>query len=272
MTILHRSFVCAVFLSFFAVAASAGTINYAGPDIGPGGMPGWLGDDVWYGGVSESNTEGPGGATAGLFGAPASISGNAIDFNPTNFVAESTDGGADITDGQLSFMVVATAGQVIDNLQFSEAGDTTLAGSPSTDATLTTVTAEIFIDVVQIDGLPVAPLNIQASMTFSPSDGDYFLNADSGGGFVFATAWSGLALIDINQELIDAGVSFINGATKLNVTVDNTLTAVSIDGTSAFIKKKDFDGITVTSNIPEPTTALLALLAAAGCGVASRRR
>ena len=89
---------------------------------------------------------------------------------------------------------------------------------------------------------------------------------------MFATAWSGLALVDINQALVDEGVNFINGATKINVTVDNTLSANSINGTSAFIKKKDFDGITVTSNVPEPTAALLALLAAAGSSMANRRR
>ena len=265
VTTLSRSFACAVLFSFFAVTASAGTINYTGPDAG-----GWQADDVWYGGVSESNTEGPGGTTANLFGAPT-VAGNAVDFNPTDFVAESTDGGFDITDGQLNFMVVANPGKVIDNLQLSEAGDTTIGGFPSTDATFTTVTAEVFIDVLEVDGSSVTPINLQASMTFTPSDGDFFLNTDSGGLFVFATAWNGSVLVDINQGLIDAGVNFTNGATKINVAMDNTLSANSILGTSSFIKKKDFDGLIVTSNVPEPTTTLLALLAVAG-GIVARRR
>ena len=242
--------------------------------IGPGGMSGWMGADVWYAGVSESNTEGTGGddgMTAELFGAPASVTGNLIDFNPTDFVAESQDGGADIVDGQLSFMVIAKDGKIIDNLRFSEAGDTTLAGSPSTDATLSVVTMELFIDVVEVDGAPLGvPVNIQADMDFTPSDGDYFLNTDSGGGFFYQTDWSGLLDVDIDAELTSQGVDFQFGATKLNVTLDNTLTAVSIDGTSSFIKKKDFDGLTVTTNIPEPTALALAVLG--GVAASVRRR
>lgn len=257
-----------------ATTAFAGTIEYTGPMVGPGGMTGWMGTDVWYAGVSESNTEGTGGddgMTAELFGAPSGVTGNAIDFNPTDFVAESQGGGADIVDGQLSFMVVAKDGKVVDNIRFTEAGDTTLAGSPSTDATLSVVTMELFIDVVEIDGSPVGqPINIQADMTFTPSDGDFFLNTDSGGGFFYQTDWSGLLDLDIGDELTAQNIDFVAGATKLNVTLDNTLTAVSIDGTSSFIKKKDFDGLIVTTNIPEPTAAVLL-----GLGVlaaAARRR
>lgn len=258
-----------------APAALAGTIDYTGPGIAPGGMSGWMGTDVWYAGVSEANTEGTGGSdgmTGMLFGAPASVTGNSIDFNPTNFQADSSGGGADIVDSQLSFMVIAKQGQVIDNLQFSEAGDTTIAGAPSTDATLSVVTMDVFIDVVDIDGQAVvgAPINIMGDMTFTPSDGDYFLNTDSGGGNFFQTAWTGTLNIDIAAELDDLGVSYDNGATKLSVTLDNTLTAVSIDGTSSFIKKKDFDGLIITSNVPEPTTALLAALAS--IGFIARRR
>ncbi|MEN0110975.1 MAG: PEP-CTERM sorting domain-containing protein [Planctomycetota bacterium] len=256
-----------------------GSITYTGPSMGPGGggsgMTGWAGTDVWYAGVTESNTQGPGDTTAQLFGAPATVTGNAIDFNPQGFEASVTASSpgfaSEIVDSQLSFMVVALPGKVIDNLQFTEAGDTTLAGLPTSTLTKTTVTNEIFIDVLEVDGTPLnAVVNLQGNMTFTPSAGDYTL-ADDGDGVspTFATDWSGVADIDIAAGLTAAGFDFIAGATKINVTLDNTLTATAVNGESSFIRKKDFDGLTVTSNIPEPTT--LALLAF-GVAVAARRR
>ncbi len=231
-------------------------------------MTGWLGDDVWYGGVSESNDD-----TVSRFGAPQSITGNTIDFDPQGFVAQSDNGeGAATVDSQLNFMVVAQSGKVIDNIQFSEAGDTTLNGSPVADFAVTTVTNSIFIDIVEIDGSPVTQsLNINTGMVFTPSDGDYVLSIDGSPiTFTYNTIWTGFAEIDINQFLIDQGIDFVNGATKLSIALDNTLTANSIAGTSAFIAKKDFDGLTVTTNIPEPSSAILVLLAISGAAVARR--
>lgn len=262
-------FSLAALAALAAPIASAGTIAYSGPDTGPGGASGWQGDTVWYLNVEESNTEGSGGddgMTASLFGSPT-VLGDVIDFNPSDFSAQSEGGGTDVTAGDLRFMVVAQPGKAISNLLYSEAGDTTIAGSPSTDETLTSVTSDVLIKVLEIDGSPVgAPINVLAQLAFTPSDGDYLLNTDSGGGFFYQTTWSGGVAVDLYAELAAAGESFVVGATKVNVTVSNTLTAVSIDGTSAFIKKKDFDSVTVTTNVPEPATGaiLIAGLVATG--------
>ncbi len=266
---VSRLLVLAILVAY-AQTAFAGTIDYTGPSTVPAfpGMTGWMGSTVWYAGVSESNS-----ATESRFGAPVSISGNAIDFNPMNFEASSTGNASQITDSQLNFMVVGMSGNVIDNLQFSEAGDTTLfAFAP--DNAFTSVTADIFVDVVALDGVPVGfPVNITGSMTFTPSGGDFQIGVD--GSPSFNTIWSGSVLIDLESELalqgIDKGVDYSFGATKLNVAIDNTLTAASSGGGSAFIKKKDFDGLTVTSNVPEPTSLLLAALGLVA-GVAVRRR
>lgn len=260
---------CAM-IALASQSVCASTISYSGPDTGPGGADGWAGDTVWYLSVEESNTEGAGGMAAALFGTPT-VSGDSIDFNPTNFAAQSQGGGTDITAGDLSFMLVAKPGKVIETLQYSEAGDTTIAGSPSTDATLTSVTAEVFIEVLEVDGAPVGmPVNLTSQLSFTPSDGDYLLNTDSGGGFFYQTNWSGMVSVDIANELFQQNVPFVAGATKLMVTISNTLTATSIDGTSAFIKKKDFDSLSITANVPEPAAALL-LATGLVAGVARRR-
>ncbi|MEM6798496.1 MAG: PEP-CTERM sorting domain-containing protein [Planctomycetota bacterium] len=257
-----------------AGVAQAGTIDYTGPNTMPGSsMTGWRGSTVWYAGVSESNDD-----TASRFGAPASITGNAIDFNPTGFFANAPSAGqnSEITDSQLSFTVVALNGTIIENLSLTESGDTTLTGNPASTLTASSVTTFVFVDITEVDGVAIEPINVPATMTFTPSGGTYSLAQDSDGSFpIFSTAWFGEVLIDIDaalqQEVADnPGFSFVNGATRLDVTLNNTLTAISADGESAFIAKKDFDGLTVTANVPEP--ASLALCVLAMLGWAARRR
>lgn len=257
-------------------------IMYPGPMVGPGGMMGWMGTDVWYVGVGESNNEGPGGTDAPLFGAPTGIAGNSIDFSPTQFSAQVTAPGtgfaSEIVDGQLSFMVVAKPGKVIDNLQLLEAGDTTITALSTSLDTNSSVTTAIFIDVIDIDGVPVgAPVNITGTMTFTPSGGSYNNSEDGGQPYdtngastIFSAVWNGVANIDFPAELALQNVDYRLGVTKANVTLDNTLSVTAVNGESAFIKKKDFDGIIITTNIPEPATLVLLALAAAG-GLASRR-
>lgn len=253
-------------VAHFASYASAGTLHYTGPMVLPSdpNMTGWWdpngGGTVWYAGVSESNGD-PNAPALPLFGSPASINGNQIDFNPQGFNAQSSGDDSQITDSQLSFMVVAMNGNTIDALKFEEAGDTTLAALSG--SAFSSVTMTVFIDVVMIDGSPAPPIStIIANMVFTPSDGDYGVNVPSfpNDGFPnYATTWTGELMVDIDQELVDRNIDFQFGANKLNVTLNNTLTAASSGGGSAFIAKKDFDGFTVTSIIPEPGTATLLL-------------
>ena len=249
-----------------AGSSYASTINYVGPTSPgfAGGLTGWMGSTVWYGAVSESNADG-----ASRFGAPTSVVGDTIDFDPQNFEASASGSDSEIVDSQLNFMVQALGLNVIDNLQFSEAGDTTLfAFAP--DVAFTSVTATFFIDVIEVDGVALgAPLNLVSNLTFVPSNGDWQTGVD--GSPSISTAWTGSTIIDIEQALIDANIDFVGGATKVNVAVDNTLTAGSSGPTaSAFIRKKDFDGFSVTTNIPEP--ASLALLGLGGLAILGRRR
>ena len=203
--------------------------------------------------TEDSNTPGD---VPPLFGAPT-VTGDSLDFNPIGFSASASGAsGVDQTDGQLSFMIVAKSGKGIQTITLSEAGDTGLAGF-GTDTTFTEVKANVFVDIVEVDNVAVAPINIIDSMTFMPSGGDFGLATDGGGGPTFNSTWTGGVLIDVGSLVPPNSV-----VTKVKVNLDNTLTALSEDGTSAFIAKKDFDGLVITVDemvIPEPTTALLAL-------------
>ncbi|TWU25812.1 hypothetical protein [Bythopirellula polymerisocia] len=195
-----------------------------------------------------------------LFGAPT-ISGDALDFNPIGFGAfASGAGGNDMTDGQLFFMIQAKQGQGINTVLLSEAGDTGLAGF-GTDATYTEVKGLVTVDILATNVGPVS-INHQASMSFSPSGGTYGLGTDGGGGPSYSTNWTGGVLLDIGAILVQNGITG-QTATKVNINLDNKLLALSQEGTSATIAKKDFDSSAVTikvNDIPEPTTALLAMI------------
>jgi hypothetical protein len=227
------------------------------------------GDFVGINVIYKAVTEDSGTDPTPLFGAP-NLAGDTLDFNPPSFNSSSTGaGGVDITDGTLTFMIEAKPNQVIDELQFSEAGDFTLAGFGGT-GTFASVTADLFIDIVEVDDISINAIQIITSMTFTPSDGDWDLLNDGPGPAVNGT-WTGSVDVDLLQVLADEGIEFTDGVTKVNVTLDNTLVTVSENGTSSFIAKKDTKGFSVTA-MPEPHAALLLGLAAALLGAGRRIR
>jgi hypothetical protein len=271
-------------LLFFAQPSFGAQINYGSH----------MGDHVTYVNVTEDSGD---DEPLPLFGAPT-VTGDSIDFNPVGFDAASSDGGSDITDSNLVFMVTAKSGSRLSNIVFSEAGDTTLAGNvtPGSMSTATAVFATGVLDIQEVDltvgdghnPIGINHISVPFQLTFTPSGGTYFLGTDGGGGPVFHTAWSGTVTLDIDAILVANGyilppgpVDPEGGATKVSIDLDNTLVAVSQDGTSAVIAKKDFGGITIRTNvrtepggdpeIPEPTALVLVGLGLLGL-VSQRRR
>jgi len=75
---------------------------------------------------------------------------------------------------------------------------------------------------------------------------------------LFSTGWTGMRAITLDNALTAAGVPFVYGATKVNLTLNNRLLAATgAVGSLAIIDKKDFDITVTTEEIPEPTTVAL---------------
>jgi hypothetical protein len=251
----------------FAVAALIALVSFQFSQAAPINYGDFMGNTVTYVGVTEDSNSGD---TPPLFG-PPTVSGDSLDFNPVGFSASASGaGGNDVTDGNVSFMVVAKPGKAIWSLNLAEAGDTTLAGF-GTDATFTSVTGTGVLNINAVDGIGIGALAIPFSMTFTPSGGTYGLASDFGGGPGGTIFWSGGKFLDINAILTANAIPFVAGATKISINVDNTLTALSQAGTFALMAKKDFGGLSVTVNVPEPATSLLASLVAFGL-LGMRRR
>lgn len=242
-----------------AATSHAASINYGN----------FMGATVTYIGVTEASNSGD---AVPLFG-PPTVSGDSLDFNPIGFSANSNNGGVDITDGNLAFMTQAKPGFGLFNMKIQEFGDTSMVGF-GTDTTFTSVTLTGLLNIQEVGGVGINTVSIPISITnFSPSGGTFGLASDFGGGPGGTLAWNGSVLLDftlanpaIAAIYADQHLDTSKPVTKVTLNFDNTLFAISQQGTSALIAKKDH--VIITTNIPEPTSLGLLLLATAlgACG------
>ena len=236
---------CAALVMLMAVSASraAGIISYGnfGP-VAPG---------VSFLQVEESSAT----DTPPLFGPPTPFSVG-LDFDPQTFAAFASGGSQDITDGQLNFTVSTAPGLGVATLNLFEAGDFSLVGSGTT-LTSDFAGAIIRATVIEINGAPVAPISL------APSNASVGFNLIANPGV--AQPWSLGIGMNIGGQLPQG-----QRATKVKISINNQLIALSEQASAAFIAKKDFRidfGL-----VPEPSAALLGLGAVGLVGMNRRRR
>jgi hypothetical protein len=233
-----------------------------------------VGSGVTYQMIIEDSGTDP--VPPAMFGAPT-VGGNSLNFNPVGFDASSSNGSAaDITDGQLTFMIAVNNknAQHMTGFRLSEVGDTTLSGNVPVGSVATSSSALItpVVEIVEVDGIGITPIMVSglaAQFTQlpgnTPTDASWTLGVDGNGGPIFSTQWAGVLDVDLEDALIDSGRAFSRGVTKVSVNINNVLAATSETGTSSTIAKKDMLIIT-TDVIPEPAAICLALWALA-CGL-----
>jgi hypothetical protein len=223
--------------------AVGATINYGD----------FTGSTVTFSGVTESTPD------LASYGAPT-VAGDVLDFDPVRFDAASAGGGSETTGINLTASIVAHAGHAISRVDFSEAGDTTLAGIGPVGSldTFSTVVAGGSFTIEEVDFAPVSPLTFSVGFAFSPSGGSFFLGTDGGGGPIFFASWSGGLTVDVEQALFILGVPFVGGATRVSFDFDDVLDAASEVGTSALIATSDLnlDVTTTPFAVPEPASAV----------------
>ncbi|MHC5076040.1 MAG: PEP-CTERM sorting domain-containing protein [Planctomycetota bacterium] len=198
------------------------------------------------------------GDPLGLYGEPTYSGGDELEFDNLNFNASSVNGGGggagyeqDITDGKLSGSIEAKPQAYIDKLNFDEYGDVTISGLGGDS--VASVSNTIFIKFKEVDHAPISDFTVPVSMVFTPDD-SWQRTID---GSMTGQLWSGSLDIDLTQILRDNEIDE-GFATLIDFAMDNTLTAESTTGSSAFIAKKQTDGLKITAEIiPEPATIAL---------------
>jgi hypothetical protein len=225
-----------------------------------------IGTEIKFTGISENTHR----DLLPLFGAPT-LSGNTLDFTPINFYSDSQFAAPpfDLTDGLLQFMGMSQPGFAIQNITFAEGGALSVLGGSATANTLVDVSAVGFIDVFEVDNVAIDKERIDIELTFSFGVGGNGTWRRIPEGLVNGQPWTGSQFINIKQELLARGIAVVNGATLIKVNLDNSLYAQSELVGGAYIDKKDF--FTVTTNIPEPTSCLLAMFGLVVGGLAARR-
>jgi hypothetical protein len=171
---------------------------------------------------------------------PASLNGDSLEFTPR--ISTGSSGGATATiDNIVTFGLTALPGFAITDFQTSESGLRSLSGNGTSDTTtISKVTVELIID--EVDGSPITPvtqdfiISLFANLAASPGD----------------NPWNLAFGLDLNGILTQESVPFTFGATHLFVSLTNTLTTTSEDGSSAAITKDAFNVAATT--IPIPTT------------------
>ncbi|HEX6960293.1 MAG TPA: PEP-CTERM sorting domain-containing protein [Lacipirellula sp.] len=232
---------CTALMGLFnCTVANAASISYG--DFGP------LPSGTSFLDITESS----GTDSIPLYG-PPTIFETGLDFTPVSFVAVSTGGAPDITDGQLTFTVMSSG---LSSLSVEEAGDFSLLGI-GTAATSVTASASILATVTEINGAAVVPI----VLAFNSNSVTHNLAANPGA----LQPWSLVTTLDIGSQL-GAG----QRATKVDIAINNQMSAFSEPASAAFIAKKEF--IVTTELIPEPATFALASLALFGMAFSGRRR
>lgn len=211
----------------------------------------------------------------GLFGAP-SVSLNSLDFTPTNYEAQCSQCPTGATTADILTLDIQTInGQQISEVLISEGLDYALQTFDDAGFAAAIVTANIFIDVLEINGVSVNGISSNAAISFTRTNSQSVTQSNSQSIFGFDIdngVFTGTRAIDIQQVILGAGA--FGEATRVRVSLDNSLQVFHQGaGGQARLRKRDTDFVSLTINgglpIPEPTTAVLLM---GGLAVLAGRR
>lgn len=183
-----------------------------------------------------------------VWGAPTTA-GDQLLFAPVAFNVNAAGGSSDFLDGTLTTKVVADPGAYINQLLWQERGDYSLIGK-GTVSTYVEVSAPMFVRIEAINGVGIVPIQFNANVVFTPSNGDFFLPLEAGVGKL----WQGSLLVDLNDVIAKAGK--VGKATQVTFSIDNILYAASEGGTIARMAKKQSE--IILEVVPEPSSFVLA--------------
>lgn len=206
----------------------------------------------------------------GLFGAP-SVSVDSLDFTPLDFEARCSQCPAGVTTTDtLSLDIDTISGRAVDEIRITEGLDFTVLSYDTTGLASARVQADLVVDVLELNGVPVSGIGRSTSIVYVPS----LVSVDGFG------SRNGIMIGDLRVDIAEiiASAGATGDATLVRIALSNTLQAIHDgSGGEARIRKRDADFISMTiaaslSDVPEPTTAVLLLGGLAGLAARRERR
>jgi hypothetical protein len=201
------------------------------------------------------------------FGQPSGS--DSLGFPSLSFKAASAGGSFDLADSKLSMTITAknnTPG--ISAVSLTEFGDYSLVGSALTPTPSAEAKAIGWVTVEEINGAPISPFVVIPNLSGAQFD-DVFHLTDSQTS-VLSTPWSGSLNFDVTDAIRDAGYK-TGFATKVSLSLDNSLLAKSDAESASYIQKK---GVTIAVDpvpVPEPSILIMLAMGVLGLGVWGRK-
>ena len=182
------------------------------------------------GGTVTAPTESSATDPTPLYGFPTVV-GDSLTFSTGPFAAAQAGTGADITSGQLSFVIQADPGLFIESISLEEIGDFLMLGNTAEVTAGGTLVATILNPL--IGGFVSDPIDVDPTMP----------QAGTGSGI-----WSGTAAVVLTPY----------DATRVRIDLNNTLIAsADAPADAAFIDKKALTVNVQFRVIPEPASLVL---------------
>jgi|GEM_PF-5615136 len=205
------------------------------------------GTTVMYLDVTETaNTP---GAPDSLLG-PPTIQGDSLGFSAPALGAEALGPVGALRDGQLNFTVMASGRPTIRNLSASAGGVYTLQGNAGAGTRIGYALSLSSVTVVEVD---YAALATPVALGAAARSGEHDLSSGS----MAEGTWNLGLFYDVNAALAAAGVSFSNGATKLEVAMDFMVMALGEAGSQSMVAG---DSLGVAVNAADPAIPVLTIV------------
>jgi hypothetical protein len=201
-----------------------------------------------------------------VFGQPTG--GDTLSFPDLSFKAQSAGGSFDLADSKLSMTITAknnTPGLSTVAVAF-EFGDYTLVRSTLTSDPSAEAKAIGWVTVEEINGAPISPFVVVPNLSGTQFDDLFHLTGTQTS--ALAIPWSGSLSFDVTDAIRNAGYK-TGYATKVSLSLDNSLLAISDASSGSYIQKK---GASITvDTVPEPSVIIMLALGLLGLGVWRRK-
>jgi hypothetical protein len=201
------------------------------------------------------------------FGQPTGS--DSLGFPNLAFKAASAGGIFDLADSKLSMTITAKSNTPgISSVSLTEFGDYSLVGSALNPLPSAEAKAIGWVTVEEINGAPISPFIVIPNLSGAQFDELFQLTGSQTS--VLSMPWSGSLNFNVTDAIRDAG--YRNGfATKVSLSLDNSLLAKSDAESAAYIQKK---GVTISVDpvrVPEPSILVMLAIGVLGLGFWGRK-